>query len=1006
MKSLFLALLCAAGASAADAPPDPLAILLTKYSASMDEKAAASPGASEESGERLAKIQGDLSLVAVGYEVLRAPVHAERSHDAVTVLIPAELRPFFKDRDSILDAAYRTLALVDYTWALRFPEPPCSPADKRRALLRSRDGLFTDPQTGAPSPWLARLLGPASYGRSAEEALDRASAETKLSATDYERLRVREQTLTEVLSSDRAVGPARSKLYCQRAGVEEDLARAHRLNVGPTLASRALGSGEPQPGAASVYLLAVPSGKTYRALGTAFALETPQGKRIITDASLVRGRKNLVLFAPPGADGALGAPSKLVIERAASGTGLASGRVEGEFAAPALTASASPAAPGDLTLAIGHVSAAGPWTTTQGLVTAAGDGVFQTDALISAQLAGAPVLNDAGEVVGVAVLQDGAPVAVNAAVLHRFVDGADAAVNADAAMIAARATGSGSILTAVRSMDQYKVNGPGGQAIESGLPTSLGGVNWEGGGGVGGFRPTGYAGPPSGYSAYGGSGYNSGGFEDRVGADLGNAMADVAVAGVGALFRGMSKMFSGNPNSSAPTRRAEPKKPAPPTQPPPPPEPKIIGLTLTASPARARPGELVRLTAQLQFQGDYKNKSGIVISFDAAGQKADFGKTGITSALATTSAGGSASTVLTLAEDVAVEAQGQFSDLDRRASGNNPVFLSANRPSSNVTPIRRVKDSARNELDSLDAEEAQSAPDADEAAIPGADESSAGESVTAPVVDTIVKASAAGFTDRATIRGEEVKPVYKYKLVVAASSSDIPPGGHASITARIDTDDPSFNIAGRKIRFTFKPGDGDAGEFEMPTSFDGVATIGLAVAAGPTPAMAGRAFGTGRKIIETGDSLVPAANFMCVLAGVSTSLKITAVFAEASIGTLAPEGAAAGMLGGLAVTIQCTIVVNGARSDGRIYNKPPKDAKDSNGAKAPGKPGADEGFADPKAGENWGKTASGDRGWVDANGDIWVPTGQGPEAHGGPHWDVQDVNGKNHRNVYPGGTVR
>ena len=42
---------------------------------------------------------------------------------------------------------------------------------------------------------------------------------------------------------------------------------------------------------------------------------------------------------------------------------------------------------------------------------------------------------------------------------------------------------------------------------------------------------------------------------------------------------------------------------------------------------------------------------------------------------------------------------------------------------------------------------------------------------------------------------------------------------------------------------------------------------------------------------------------------------------------------------------------------------------------------------------------------LDSKGDVWVPTGHGPSAHGGPHWDVQSQGG-GYRNVYAGGRVR
>ncbi len=87
-----------------------------------------------------------------------------------------------------------------------------------------------------------------------------------------------------------------------------------------------------------------------------------------------------------------------------------------------------------------------------------------------------------------------------------------------------------------------------------------------------------------------------------------------------------------------------------------------------------------------------------------------------------------------------------------------------------------------------------------------------------------------------------------------------------------------------------------------------------------------------------------------------------------------------------------------------LYNKPPHDAKDKEGAKAPGKPSEKNGFKDPKDGERWVKNPNRRRGgashgWLDDKGRVWVPTGKGGRAHGGKHWDVQI--GKDRINVYP-----
>ncbi|MBK5148620.1 hypothetical protein IQ285_13110 [Burkholderia sp. R-69608] len=92
-------------------------------------------------------------------------------------------------------------------------------------------------------------------------------------------------------------------------------------------------------------------------------------------------------------------------------------------------------------------------------------------------------------------------------------------------------------------------------------------------------------------------------------------------------------------------------------------------------------------------------------------------------------------------------------------------------------------------------------------------------------------------------------------------------------------------------------------------------------------------------------------------------------------------------------------------SSGGTFAKPPSNAYDKDGPKAPGKPSAEDGFQDPKGGENWVRNPNPGRGgsawgWEDSSGDVWCPTGQGGNAHGGSHWDVQSPGGRN-RNVRP-----
>lgn len=85
----------------------------------------------------------------------------------------------------------------------------------------------------------------------------------------------------------------------------------------------------------------------------------------------------------------------------------------------------------------------------------------------------------------------------------------------------------------------------------------------------------------------------------------------------------------------------------------------------------------------------------------------------------------------------------------------------------------------------------------------------------------------------------------------------------------------------------------------------------------------------------------------------------------------------------------------------------PKPNGDS-GAQAPGKPTEADGYTPPKKwdGEKVRNPNGAGYGWPDKNGEVWVPTGPGPMAHGGPHWDVQNPQTGGHRNILPGGKIR
>jgi len=99
--------------------------------------------------------------------------------------------------------------------------------------------------------------------------------------------------------------------------------------------------------------------------------------------------------------------------------------------------------------------------------------------------------------------------------------------------------------------------------------------------------------------------------------------------------------------------------------------------------------------------------------------------------------------------------------------------------------------------------------------------------------------------------------------------------------------------------------------------------------------------------------------------------------------------------------------------DQKPKEQEPKDnkAKESSkelGAQAPGIPTKEDGYEPPKKwdGEKVRSKNGKGYGWPDAKGNVWIPTGPGSKAHGGPHWDVQSPDGKTYDNVYPGGKIR
>lgn len=82
-----------------------------------------------------------------------------------------------------------------------------------------------------------------------------------------------------------------------------------------------------------------------------------------------------------------------------------------------------------------------------------------------------------------------------------------------------------------------------------------------------------------------------------------------------------------------------------------------------------------------------------------------------------------------------------------------------------------------------------------------------------------------------------------------------------------------------------------------------------------------------------------------------------------------------------------------------------KNKSETTGAQAPGLPTKEDGYIAPKRwnGKKVKNPSGAGYGWPDKKGEVWMPTG--PNGHGAPHWDVENIDGS-HRNVMPGGHIR
>lgn len=589
---VFLALLLSAGPAQAQ----PVVDLLTRYAVPADETAASAPEgeAPQGSGKKLAELEADLAIVSEGLEAFAHPQDAAKALLAAKPRLPAGTAPLFRDRATALDSLYRTLAVVDYTWALRFPNPPCSPAEKRGELLRSDDGLFVDRVSGQTSAWMTALLGPVAKGKDLEAVLDRASAPATPSQAEYARLRARQNLITKALGSADAVGEARARLYCKRAETRVRLAAANRASE-QVLAARA------SEAKASRHGVVIVAGKTPEGLearGAGVVVDTKSGVRVLTDRRL--GGGDVVALVDGRA-----APVPLTVEREDVPSGLLLLRPEGDVGEALNLAEAAPEKD-DLVFAFAHSERLGAWTRTQGLVTRAGSNQFQTDAVADASMTGGAVLDEEGRLVGLLVLRrDEAgewPVAIPSPALKYWIAGgggpaAEPAVPLDA--------GTTKILTASRPLLDSLSVGKGAitaaRAADIYTPTPWGTVR-----GVCKANCEDSA-PATSYS--GGSDGSR-----EVGEALGKLAAvglqALIFKGIPALFRGIGSMFKSKPRSSspkdAPAAFVE-KKPEPPK-----PKPELL---VTLSPASVLPGKEVVFVLTVKGKPAETKISGLRVDF-------------------------------------------------------------------------------------------------------------------------------------------------------------------------------------------------------------------------------------------------------------------------------------------------------------------------------------------------------------------------------------------------------
>jgi serine protease Do len=132
--------------------------------------------------------------------------------------VPASHLKFFSSRRRLLNTTYRTLAVIDYTYATKQPAQCQGGLKSRRDMIYAKDGLFVDPRTGAFSPWLERITGKKGGSVPATAPDDAAGAAegTASIETSYQMLLASQRRLSLQIEAEKDA-KKKAGLLCRRA---------------------------------------------------------------------------------------------------------------------------------------------------------------------------------------------------------------------------------------------------------------------------------------------------------------------------------------------------------------------------------------------------------------------------------------------------------------------------------------------------------------------------------------------------------------------------------------------------------------------------------------------------------------------------------------------------------------------------------------------------------------------------------------------------------------------